>query len=111
MPIIPNAEGAIIDNQKLSGYVLSQTHPQGKHKARVFEAVLGLTEADSYILRDALEAAVQSQEAVIVGEDEYGIRYQIDFEMTTDAGHAEIRSGWMIRADEDRPRFVTCYVK
>ena len=42
--------------------------------------------------------------------DDYGIRYQIDFEMTTDTGIATIRSGWIIRVDEDYPRFLTCYV-
>ena len=110
MPLIPNADQATIDTRKLSDYVLNTAHSQGKHKARVFESVLGLTDADTDILRDALQDAVQSKEARIVDEDDYGIRYQIDFEMTTDTGIATIRSGWIIRVDEDYPRFLTCYV-
>lgn len=111
MHIIPNAHRAIIDTHKLSGYVLNPQHPQGKHKARVFEAVLGLTKADTNTLHDALQIAVQSREALVTESDSYGVRYQIDFEMITDTGTAEIRSGWIIRTGEDFPRFVTCYVK
>lgn len=111
MTILPNADRAVIETHKLSGYVLNPAHPQGKHKARVFESVLGLTQADVEILRDALQVAVQSEEAVMIDKDRYGVRYQLDFEMTTQTGAAMIRSGWIIRADEDYPRFVTCYVK
>ncbi len=39
---LPNPEEAIIDSQKLSGYCLNPDHPDGQHKARVFQAVLGL---------------------------------------------------------------------
>lgn len=111
MPLIPNASQATIDTRKLSGYVLNPAHPQGKHKARVFESALGLTATDTDTLRDALQVAVKSKEASVVDEDDYGVRYQIDFEMTTDVGTASIRSGWIIRKDEENPRFVTCYVK
>lgn len=40
---LPNAEMAYIDDRKLIGYCLSETHTIGKHKARVFSAVLGIT--------------------------------------------------------------------
>ncbi len=39
---LPNPEQAIIDSQKLSGYCLNRNHPDGQHKARVFQSVLGL---------------------------------------------------------------------
>lgn len=90
---------------------MNTSHPQGKHKARVFASVLGLTDADTDTLHDTLQEAVQSKEATVIDKDDYGVRYQIDFEMTTDTGTAIIRSGWIIRTDEDYPRFVTCYVK
>lgn len=110
MALIPNAERAVIDMRKLTGYVLNPQHPQGKHKARVFASVLGLSAEDAILLRDALLGAVQTKDATIVDEDDYGVRYQVDFEMTTNTGTSTVRSGWIIRTDEDYPRFATCYV-
>jgi hypothetical protein len=40
---VPNAERAIVEIEKLRDYCLSESHPRGKHKARVFASVLGIT--------------------------------------------------------------------
>jgi len=48
---LPNAEHAIVDIAKLQDYCLDDEHPIGKHKARVFKHVLGLTRADAWTLR------------------------------------------------------------
>jgi hypothetical protein len=40
--ILPNAELAIIDEDKLAGYSLNSEHTEGKHKARVFKSVLNM---------------------------------------------------------------------
>ena len=37
--LLPNAELAEIDPQKLHGYLLSKTHPVGRFKARFFAAL------------------------------------------------------------------------
>jgi hypothetical protein len=42
--------------------------------------------------------------------DEYGQGYMLDFEMTVAAGTATIRSAWIVLADENVLRFLTCYV-
>jgi hypothetical protein len=44
----------MVDIVKLRDYALSQSHPRGRHKARVFLAALGLTAADAAELRTAL---------------------------------------------------------
>lgn len=44
---------AILDEAKLTGYCLSPGHPRGKHKARVFAAVLGFTSENVEQLRAA----------------------------------------------------------
>jgi hypothetical protein len=54
--LLPNAETAIIDSAKLHGYLLSQSHPIGRFKARFFNA-LGFS-ADRF---SELEAAFRSQ--------------------------------------------------
>jgi hypothetical protein len=44
---LPNAERAFIDLAKLRDYSLCATHPEGKHKARVFAAALGIAATDA----------------------------------------------------------------
>lgn len=39
---LPNPERAIVDIAKLKDYCLDTEHEDGKHKARVFAAVLGV---------------------------------------------------------------------
>ena len=107
---LPNADQAFVDIAKLRDYCLSTTHPVGKHKARVFASVLGLTAADSGLLRDALLQAARFQEATAGEEDEYGRRYTVDFVMSGPAGQATIRSCWIVRQGEDFARLTSCYV-
>lgn len=96
--------------RKLRDYCLSPEHPRGRHKARVFASALGLTVDDFRELRRALLAAALSEEALVAEEDEYGQRYMLDFEMSTEMGSAVVRSGWMVRSGEDFPRFTSCWV-
>nr|WP_223860586.1 DUF6883 domain-containing protein [Spirosoma validum] len=52
--LLPFAEKAYIDDQKLVGYCLSETHITGKHKARVFKSALGLTAIDYLLLKETI---------------------------------------------------------
>jgi hypothetical protein len=107
---LPNGDRAVVDMTKLREYCLSETHPRGKHKARVFAGVLGLSADGADILHDALLGAARSRQAVLIGEDEFGQRWRVDFAMTHLTRRAPVRSFWIVRRDEDFPRFVTCYV-
>ena len=107
---IPNAERAIVDIEKLRDYCLNPEHPRGRHKARVFVATLGLTTQNAGELRDALLAAVQSEDAVLTDRDAYGQRYVLDFTMRGPTEQVVIRSSWIIRRNEDFPRLTSCYV-
>jgi hypothetical protein len=105
-----NPENAVVETRKLRDYCLSPEHPRGKHKARVFASALGLAAEDSELLRQALLSAAVSEEAAPTEEDEHGRRYMLDFEMSTEAGSAIVRSGWIVRSGEDFPRFTSCWV-
>ena len=80
------------------------------HKARVFFSVLGLTADKAEVLREALLSAALSKEATPAVEDEYGRRYVLDFQMSTEEGRATVRSAWIVRRGEDSPRFTGCWV-
>jgi hypothetical protein len=49
--IIPNATQSIVDIRKLQGYCLNLSHDDGKHKARLFLSILGMTIDDVEALR------------------------------------------------------------
>ncbi len=107
---LPNAARAIVDIEKLRDYCLSESHPRGKHKARVFATALGLTANDVLELRDALLSAIRAEEAVAGERDQYGQRYIVDFSMRRQGRKAVVRSAWIIRRGEDVPRLTSCYV-
>jgi hypothetical protein len=107
---IPNAERAIVDVAKLSKYCLSVEHPRGRHKARDFASALGYTAADAEDLKGLLLSAILGDGAVAAEQDRHGLRYNIDIVASGPAGAATIRSSWIVRANEDVPRFVTCFV-
>ena len=108
---LPNGEHAIVDIRKLHDYCLNQDSPRGSGKARVFAAALGMTAAEAPKLRGKLLKVACTGEAQLGELDMYGQRYTIDFEMETETGKAEVRSGWIILRDENAPRLTTCYVK
>ena len=109
----PEFESVVVEIAKLRDYCLSEIHPRGKHKARVFRAALGLTAADAEVLRDALLKAVadQTDELRQTASDEHGSRYDLDFVMTTPGGSVAIRSKWIAPAAKRVLRFISCYVK
>jgi hypothetical protein len=107
---LPNPDRAIIDDQKLIGYCLNPDHADGQHKAYVFQSALkiGLDEMEE--LRAALQEAVRVHDALLGKSNQYGQRYIVDFLMTRLERQAMVRSVWIVRYDENFPRFVTCYV-
>jgi hypothetical protein len=106
---LPNGERAQIDT-KLEDYVLNPGHREGRHKARVFESVLGITLANSETLRQAiLSAAAGSDEVEARGDNGHGEIFVLRFPLETERGPAMILSVWIVRYGEDFPRLVTCY--
>lgn len=106
---IPNTANAYIDLRKLRDYVLNPDHRVGKHKARLFAALLDMNAGDAEALGNILLQIVGTHDAEIGVRDEYGQRYRIDFVLTWRDREATIRSAWHIRLNEDFPRLVTCY--
>ena len=107
---LPNAARAIVDIEKLRDYCLSESHPRGKHKARVFASALNLTQIDAPILQAALLEAVRTIEAEIGKLDEHGQRYMVDFEFEWQGKSALIRSAWIIDTNSEIPRLTTCLI-
>jgi len=107
---VPNADRAIVDIQKLTGYCLSYEHPRGRHKARVFQSALGVTAINAAEILDLLLRMVKSEDCAMGLTDEYGTRYTVDFAYTRGTKQATLRSIWIIKAGEDTPRLTSCFV-
>ena len=107
---LPNATQALVDIRKLRNYCLDPASPKGSDKARLFAAILGLTQADADFLRRALLVAAKNEIAIPGEADEYGQRYTVNFTLTTKAGRARVRSGWIVLQHENFPRLATCFV-
>ncbi len=107
--LIPNGDNAVVDIRKLRDYCLNPEHDDGKHKARLFSTILGMTADDAQELRRILLEVVKTDEAQLGRSDGYGQRYTLDFVLEWQDRSATIRSGWIIEHDSDIPRLTTCY--
>jgi uncharacterized protein DUF6883 len=107
---VPHADRAQVSLRKLVDYCLNPQHDEGKHKARVFSSVLGMTAADAEALRDLLLEAVRACDAQPGYLDLYGQRYAVDFPVEWRGRHAIIRSGWIVEHGSDVPRLTSCFV-
>ncbi|HWK45953.1 MAG TPA: hypothetical protein VNT30_14620 [Stellaceae bacterium] len=97
---------------KLRDYCLSDAHPRGRHKSRLFRSRLGLTADEAELLRQTLLDAARDRQKELqaTDNDEYGQRYVLDFPMTTAIGSATIRSAWIVPAGQGVLRLISCYV-
>jgi hypothetical protein len=72
MPIRSNAGRAIIDERKLTHYVLNPAHRRGRDKARIFKAALGNDRSNFARLIEQIRIAILAHEAVFLRRDRPG---------------------------------------
>ena len=107
---LPHNDRAYVNIVKLRDYSLSQKHQEGKHKARVFAAALGIGPEEAEWLQDCLLTAARDLECQLGKRDEHGQRYTVDFTARFAGKSATLRSAWIVRPGEDFPRLISCYV-
>ena len=107
--LIPNAENAVVDIRKLREYCLNPQHDDGKHKARLFSTILGMTADNAEELRQILLEVVKTQVAQQGRGDDFGQRYTLDFRLEWQNRSGIIRSAWIIEHGSEIPRLTTCY--
>jgi hypothetical protein len=106
---LQNAEKAIIDGEKLYGYILSSTHPVGRFKADFFRKQ-GYTAENWKDFERSLRECVASQDAIGVEESSFGRKYVVEWPLTNPSGDiVKIVTVWVILKGEVVPRFVTAY--
>ena len=106
---LPHADRAVVDIGKLRDYSLNLSHDVGKHKARVFQAALGLTITDAEWLREKILQAAH-EEAMAGTSSPFGDKYVIDVMIVHGEHQAVVRTAWIIEHGTDFPRLTSCYV-
>lgn len=107
--LIPHAENAVVDIRKLRDYCLNIEHDDGKHKARLFLSVLGMTATNAEELRQILLEVIKTHEVQLGRQDVFGQRYTLDFTIEWQNRSTTLRSGWLIEQSSAIPRLTTCY--
>lgn len=107
--VLPNADRAQVDPDKLRGYLLSSTHPIGRFKARFFYA-LGFSADNWQELEQAFRIQHLTQDAQPADASEHGQKYTIRAILIGPNGQAAfVVSVWFIGKGGTVPRFVTAY--
>ena len=106
---LPNSLQAYIPSEKLSAYLLSETHAVGKAKATFFRA-LGFNETNIPLLEHGLLTIAHSAQVQEVVPSPHGIKYIIKGVLEAPSGASpRIRTVWILETGEPNPRFVTAY--
>ncbi|TAF95844.1 MAG: hypothetical protein EAZ45_24800, partial [Oscillatoriales cyanobacterium] len=72
---LPNGDRAEVSLQKLVGYCLNPDRSRGKHKARVFASVLGITANNAEVLQELIQKAAIEGEVVQENTTDFGQQF------------------------------------
>lgn len=98
------------EQEKLLRYVLNPNHPKGRHKARVFREVLGITTDDWRFLAAQLVLGIEKAAPEKVRATSHGCKYQYDIPVIGRNDNSRVvRTGW-ITSGNDPARLTTAYV-
>ncbi len=106
---LPNYEQAIVPQKKITQYLLSLTHPDGKSKAKFF-LKFEFTVDSWEIMANALINHAADHELAKIEASPFGTRYVIKGRVITpDGRNPEVRAVWFISTGDDTPRLVSAY--
>jgi len=105
---IPNRHQAYIPEEKLGGYLLSESHPGGRAKAALLLR-LGFQRTDTELLRQALLHILGTGTLAASVQSPYGTKFVVDGILKAPRDSAPFRTVWIMEPDDPRPRFVTAY--
>lgn len=106
---LPQGNNALIPKEKLTDYILSETHSTGKFKAKIFRR-LGFNETNVHHFIKALGKIAKLEEVVNFSTFQYGAKYVLDGKIEAPGGKTvKVRTIWIIERNQVSPRFVTVY--
>ena len=107
MAKLPNFDQAIVEERKITAYLLDRGHPLGGPKAVFFE-LFGFSVANWRLFRDALLAHARANDVARSYRARHGQVHEVIGPLSTpDGRNPAVLVAWMVRKGEDRPRLVT----
>ena len=106
---LPNADAALVEEAKVTEYLLNPAHRYGASKARFFAQFGFRVEAwDQLAL--ALREQGRQNEVSRVRETGFGPRYEVEGELTTpDGRRPRVCTVWQLDEGQIAPRLITAY--
>ena len=108
MATVPNCDMAIVEAGKVSDYLLSETHPIGRTKARFFRR-FGFRADVPEEFAQAMLDHVRDNAVADIEMSPYGAKYRVDGPLTSPGGKPTVSTIWMILNGQTTPRFVTAF--
>ena len=109
MTKLPNARRAEVAKSKVVDYLLSNSNPQGRDKARFFLR-FGFGPDQWSEFAEAMKLQAATHEVTSTVATEFDICYRVDGTINTpDGRNPQISTVWQIDWDKANPRLVTAY--
>ena len=106
---LPQHEQAIVPQRKITDYLLSTTHRDGRSKAAFFTR-FGFASGSWEHLAAALRQHAADHEVAAIEATPFGTSYTVEGALVTPTGRAPtVRVVWFIDTGTRLPRLVTAY--
>lgn len=113
MQLLPQHEKAVVPIAKLRDYALDPDHPEGKNKARVFKAALGMERGHADVLAKVLRSTLVRSPAVRGVKNRYGELWNTYHDIVGLNGQpVVVTAAWIYRIEQvDVPVLISCYIE
>ena len=106
---LPNAHLALVEQEKVTDYLLNFAHRYGASKARFF-AGFGFQPEAWEVLAAALREHGQRNEVTRIKRTGFGPRYEVEGVLRVpDNRRPRVRTVWQIDEGQSVPRLITAY--
>jgi Domain of unknown function (DUF6883) len=105
---LPNRENAVVEDEKILDYLISEAHPIGRFKAKVFRR-LGFDETNVDLFRKCLKSIANAEEIISTRNTKHGVKYGVVGLLSGPTGQTMVLTVWIIENDTEIPRLVTAY--
>ena len=109
MSQLPRVTNAILDDRKITQYLLSTVHPAGEPKAKFFIS-FGFSLENWAELKSALLKHAQNNPVTAQVSSPFGQKFEVCCSLVAPDGRNPcIISVWIIEPPDPSPRFITAY--
>ena len=106
---LPNADLAVVEQEKITGYLMNAFHRSGASKARFF-GQFGFRRGGWEDLAEALREHARRHTVAKVKDSGFGPRFEVHGRLTTPDGRSpNVCTVWQLDEGQFAPRLITAY--